>query len=47
MNRLPFLTGCMRPFDEFGPAQATVHAIHADEEWMIAQYGLPCFGSYD
>jgi prophage antirepressor-like protein len=36
MNRLPFLTGCMRLFDEFSPARATVHAIHADEGWMIA-----------
>jgi prophage antirepressor-like protein len=36
MNRLSFLTGYMRLFDEFGPAQAAVRAIHADEEWMIA-----------
>lgn len=36
MNRLPFLTGCMRLFDEFSPARATVRVIHADAEWMIA-----------
>jgi prophage antirepressor-like protein len=36
MNRLSFLTGCTRLFDEFGPSRATVRVIRADEEWMIA-----------
>jgi hypothetical protein len=36
MNRPPFLTGCMRLFDKYGPARVTVRLIHADEEWMIA-----------
>ena len=36
MNRPPFLTGCMRLFDEYGSARATLRVIHADVEWMIA-----------
>jgi hypothetical protein len=30
MNRPPFLTGCMRLFDEYGPARAKVRVIRTD-----------------
>jgi hypothetical protein len=41
MNRPPFLTGCMRLFDEYGPARAKVRVIRTDRRTDDYTLGAP------